>query len=149
MTVIKSLALSKLSQLALVAPNPNKEMIKKINTIFFKFIWGNGSEKVRREDAKLPAKYGGLGVPDVSNFWLAFKFSWLRRFLCTKAFWPKLLLQEINQMTNLNLEPTDLLQLGACKINEFTKKIKNQFWKQVLGAVTPMVEGFLFCNPEK
>ena len=148
-TVIKSLGLSKLSQLALVVPNPSKEMINKLNTLFFKFIWGNGSEKVRRDDGKLSVKYGGLGVPDVLNFWMSFQFSWLRRFLDTKAFWPKLLLLEIHQKTDLELEPADLLQLGACKINEISKKISNLFWQQVLGTVCPMVEGFLFCNPEK
>ena len=148
-TVVKSLGLSKLSHLALVVPNPSKEMLKKIDTMFFKFIWGNGSEKVRRDDCKLPIKYGGIGAPDVFNFWMSFKFSWLRRFLDSESFWPKLLLQDINLITNLNLQPSDLLELGACKINEISKRINNIFWKQVLGTVTPMVEGYLFCNPEK
>ena len=50
-TVVKSLGLSKLSHVALVIPNPKKDMIKRIETIFYKFIWGKGSE---RSDAKMP-----------------------------------------------------------------------------------------------
>ena len=148
-TVVKSLGLSKLSHVALVIPNPTKDMIKRVDSIFYKFIWGKGSEKVRREDAKLPVKEGGLGMPDIQNFWTAFKFSWMRRLMVTEAFWPKLVLQEISQVINKTLLPCELLQLGASKLNEISKSLKNPFWKQVLASTVPMVEGSAFCNPEK
>ena len=60
-TVVKTLGLSKISHIALVIPNPSKNMIKRVNSLFFNFIWGGGSEKVNREDAMLPGKFGGLG----------------------------------------------------------------------------------------
>jgi hypothetical protein len=41
-TVIKSLALSKLSHLALVLPNLDKKQLKIIENMFFKFLWGVG-----------------------------------------------------------------------------------------------------------
>ena len=45
-TVIKSLGLSKLSHIALVLPNPTKEMIKRVESAFYTFLWGKGkSEK--------------------------------------------------------------------------------------------------------
>ena len=44
-TIIKTLGLSKLSHTALVIANPSKDMVKKVEGIFFKFLWGNGSEK--------------------------------------------------------------------------------------------------------
>ena len=53
-SIIKSLALSKLSLVALVIPNPSKQMFKQIESVFFKFLWHNKSEKVSREHAKLP-----------------------------------------------------------------------------------------------
>ena len=131
-TVIKSLGLSKLSHVALVIPNPTKAIIKRVESIFFKFIWGKGSEKVRREDCKLPVKSGGLDMPDLVHFWTAFKFSWLRRLLETEAFWPKILMQEISTILNINLLPCDLLKLGSAKLNEIAKKIKipfgSKFW---------------------
>ena len=90
-TIVKSLGLSKLSHIALIIPNPNKDMLKRLNSLFFHFIWGKKSEKVNREDAKLPENYGGLGMPDLLKFWTAFKFSWLRRLITTNSFWPKII----------------------------------------------------------
>ena len=44
--IIKTLALSKLSHLALVLPNLNKNDIKKLESLFFNFIWGGRPAKV-------------------------------------------------------------------------------------------------------
>ena len=67
-TIVKSLGLSKISHIALVIPNPNKNMLKRLNTLFFQFIWDKRSEKVNREDSKLPIQKGGLGMPDILKF---------------------------------------------------------------------------------
>ena len=90
-TVVKSLALSKLSNVALVIPTLSKNMLKEIEGVFYKFIWNAKSEKVRRKDAELPAKYGGLSMVCVKDFWTGFKFSWFRRMLTTRAVWPTIL----------------------------------------------------------
>ena len=76
-TVIKSLALSKLSHVALVIPSPTKPMFKKLESILYTFLWSGKSEKVSRADTKLPEKFGGLGMPDIEQYWLSFKYSWL------------------------------------------------------------------------
>ena len=131
-------------------PNPTKEMIKRIENIFFKFIWGDQkSGKVRREDTKLPVKLGGLGVPDVLKFWTAFKFSWFRRMLNTQSFWPKLVLKNISSTLNYKISACELLQLGASKLVEISKSLKNPFWKQVLGSAIVMCQGAAFSYPEK
>ena len=67
-TVIKSLALSKLSHVALVVPNPTQVMLKKLESILFTFLWSRKSEKVSRKDAMLPVQFGGLGMPHISKF---------------------------------------------------------------------------------
>ena len=124
-TVIKSLGLSKLSHIALVLPNPTKEMIKRVESAFYTFLWGKGkSEKVRREDTKLPVTYGGLAMPDINIFWTAFKFSWLRRLLTTHSFWPKILLKSVSEILNYEVSACELLQLGASKLVEISKRIK-------------------------
>ena len=48
-TVIKSLCLSKLSHLALVLPNPTNDMIKRVENMFFKFIWGGNMKKLEEK----------------------------------------------------------------------------------------------------
>ena len=148
-TIIKSLALSKLSHVALVIPNPTKQMFKRIENIFYKFLWGNNkSEKVNREDTKLPEKFGGLGLPDIEQFWLAFKFSWLRRILTTESFWPSILLSQVSKIQNKNTSASQLLELGPCLISKIAKSLKNKFWVQVLQSTIKMAEGAVFCKPE-
>ena len=148
-TIVKTLGLSKLSHVALVIPNPNKDMIKNLNTSFFKFIWNKGSEKVSREDAKLPLKNGGLGMPDILKFWTAFKFSWFRRILTSDSFWPKLLESQVNEILGADLKLIDVLQLGQAKLNQVAKSLKNNFWKQVFSSSSEVLEGTAFCFPEK
>ena len=80
-TIIKTLGLSIFSHLALVLPDTDKDLIKKLETSLFAFLWDNKPDKIRRDDTKLEQKQGGIGMPDVLKFWTAFKFSWLRRLL--------------------------------------------------------------------
>ena len=147
-TIVKSLGLSKISHIALVIPNPNREMLKKLNTLFFQFIWDKKSEKVCREDAKLPVKFGGLGVPDLGKFWTGFKFSWIRRLLTSSSFWPQMIKMEINEILGTDMEIVDILQLGDSKLNQISKSLKNIFWKQVFGSVVEITQGAAFSCPE-
>ena len=148
-TIVKSLGLSKISHIALVIPNPSKNMIKKINSLFYNFVWGGGSEKVNREDAMLPEKWGGLGTPDIQKFWTAFKFSWLRRLLTTNSFWPTIIQMQVNKILGYEISVTDILKLGSSKLNQISKQLKNDFWKQVFGSIISITEGAAFCYPEK
>ena len=124
-------------------------MFKQIETIFYKFIWNNKSEKVSREDTKLPEKMGGLNVPDIEKFWMAFKFSWLRRSITTSAFWPKILSEQIFNTYGTRFSPCDLLELGPALLCQIGKKLQNKFWSQVLSTTIQVSEGFIFNSPEK
>ena len=149
-TVLKSLGLSKLSHIALVIPSPDKNMIKKFNSIFFKFIWGSGSEKARREDAKLPVSLGGLSMTDLETFWNALKFSWLRRLLMTSSFWPEILKIHFSEAIGTHIEcVTEILMLGPIKLSQLSKKLNNDFWHQVFCIVPRMMDGAMACYPEK
>ena len=117
--------------------------------MFYKFIWNNKSEKIRREDTKLPEKLGGLNVPDIENFWLSFKFSWLRRLLCTQSFWPNIIVKEIERIQNQTLNIADILTSGPTLLCKISKKLKNKFWQQVFLSTIKIGEGAIFCNPEK
>ena len=99
--VVKSLALSKLSHAALVIPSLKKSQLIDLEKIIFKFIWGNKPDKVNRDAAKLSETAGGLGMIDIGSFWVALRFSWLRRMLSTTAFWPKLLKISVFKILNI------------------------------------------------
>ena len=116
--------------------------------MLFNFLWGGKPDKVNRDHAKMSEIKGGLGVVDITEFWLSLKFSWLRRLSSTKAFWP-LILENSIKKDFVDINVCDLMQLGPIKFSSISKNIKNPFWKQVLSTVTPIMQGALFSCPEK
>ena len=59
--IIKSLLLSKLTHLFLSLPRPDASWIKRLETLFFKFIWGGKNDKIARKTMQLDLERGGLG----------------------------------------------------------------------------------------
>ena len=149
LVIVKTLALSKLSHAALVIPTLNKIKMKEIESLMFKFIWGNKPDKVSREDAKLSEQAGGLGMIDLCNFWQSFKFSWIRRLLSTESYWPTILMESMQRITGEKMSMCDFLQTGSTKLQSIGKKMHNKFWGEVLLSVAPIMQGAIFCNPEK
>ena len=146
--IIKTLALSKLSHLALVLPNLDKRRLKTVETLFYNFLWGNKTDKVTRNDTKLNEKAGGLGIVDINSFWLSLKISWIRRILNTNAFWPVILKLTVENVLDYNISMMEILQLGPNMLNFIGKKLKNEFWKGVFCSIRFYMQGALFCYPE-
>ena len=148
-TIIKTLAISKLSHAALVIPTINKNKIKEIEDIMFKFLWNNKPDKVAREDIKLSERAGGMGMIDIKDYWLSFKFSWFRRLCITDSFWPEILMQNVIEIDENDCNINKFLLYGPEKINNIGKKMQNKFWKEVFLSVKPIMQGAIFCYPEK
>ena len=146
--IIKTLALSKLNLLATVLPNLDKNQLKKLETLTYQFLWGNKPDKVSRDHTKLPEKAGGLGVLDIKSFWLSLKFSWIKRATITNAFWPNILMKEVNKILDFNVSLSDFLQFGPNLLANIGKKINNRFWQQILCNVNPFMQGAIYCYPE-
>ena len=146
--IIKTLALPKLNHLATVLPNLDKNQLKKLENITIQFLWGNKPDRVSRVHSKLSEKAGGLGVLDVASFWLSLKFSWLRRATITDAFWPNILVKEVNKVINDSVSLTDIIQFGPNFLVNIGKKLNNQFWKQIFSNVNPFMQGAILCYPE-
>ena len=156
MVVVKTLALSKLSHVALIIPCLGKHRIKEIESIIFKFLWSNKPDKVSRNHAKLPEREGGLGMIDIKDFWQSFRFSWFRRLIKTEAFWPNILLKSIQEATGEAVDKNELFEMGPAKILKIGKRLKNvenSFWnictdKIDMGRPVPFIYIFLkhsFC----
>ena len=147
--VIKTLALPKLCHLALVLPDLSNQQIKELENLAFNFLWNNKPDKIARDHTKLAEKAGGLGFPDIKDFWQSLKFSWLRRAINTSAFWPNILIKQVESLVGHNLTISELLQFGPSNLSTVGKKIENKFWKQVFCSVGLFMQGALFCYPEK
>ena len=113
--IIKSLAISKLSHIALVVPNLPKKDLIKLEQILISFLWSNKSVKISKIDSFKPQKNSGLAMVDIASFWKSLKCSWLRRLLKTDSFWPKILHHELESL-GMTLFPT--LFLGPSHLLE-------------------------------
>ena len=97
-TLIKTLAMSKLSHIAIVIPSLSSKNVIELEKIFYSFIWDKKPDKVNRKDVCLAEQVGGLGMINIKLFWTAFKFSWFRRLLSTKSFWPTILKESVQNV---------------------------------------------------
>ena len=148
-TIVKSLALSKLSHTALVIPSLSKQKLKALEQIIFNFLWSGKPDKVSRDSTKLNDKSGGLGMIDIKDFWTALKFSWFRRIINTSAFWPRILENSISKIIGKDTTTVEILNCGPNKLQALGKKMGNLFWKEIFVSVPAVMQGALFCSPEK
>ena len=77
-TVIKTVALPILVQPFTVLPDPPIHIVKKIQDIFFNFLWNNKVDKVKRNTIIGNYEDGGLKMPHVLSFVHALNISWIK-----------------------------------------------------------------------
>ena len=126
-TVLKTLALSKINHLLIALPNPNEIVIKELETLFFKFLWNNSPDKIKRTVMIKQYDKGGLKMIDIRGFMHALKLSWLRRLLTEEKTWMDIIetiLPNLYNFCNFGIEFTE----------RDIKEIKNSFWKDVFNA---------------
>jgi hypothetical protein len=76
-TVLKSLFFPKLTYLLQSITTP-KYVLSQINSMIFKFVWGNNQEKIKRKTLIGKKADGGLDVPDIETFSKTLKLKWLK-----------------------------------------------------------------------
>ena len=138
--VAKTLLLSKLSNLFLVLPDLSAEHLRKVESEIFSFIW-NGTDKVRRTDAVLAEKNGGLNLPNIKQSMDALKIGWFRRgFRNPDAAWVQILnatLKDLNRNLSLDviLTRTSLDTIAALAF-------ANPFWHSCFKKLRPISRQF-------
>ena len=125
LTVIKSLVLSKSKHLFLALPNPPRDLIKRLERIFYKFLWNSGPDRIKRSVIIKKLNAGGLRMIHIQYFLKALKVSWFRRVIknSKNSLWYSL--------SNIQLET--LFNMGSgYSIQVNKKKIASPFWKEIL-----------------
>ena len=92
-TVIKSLMLPQLLYLfSVLCINIPKTFFKKLNHLFYKFIWNGGNDRVKRDILCNNYEHGGLRMFDPLLFSQAQKFIWVKQLLDPNysSFWKTL-----------------------------------------------------------
>ena len=126
-TVIKSLAMAKINHLILALPNPPEAIIKEINHLFYKFIWGGKTDRIKRNVIIKEYSQGGLKMINVQNFFDALKVSWIRRLVKKESKWSHLLNYMYPNILNFTY-------LGLNFLKQKLKGIHNSFWSDTFTA---------------
>ena len=128
-TVIKSLAISKLVHLFISLPTPSTEMMKKLKRIVYTFLWNGKNDKIRRTKICQSYSNGGLKMIDLDIFVSSLKCSWIQRIQRTAHMQVKwLALTKIF----LNDHAEKLTLYGKSMINRLATQTENKFWANVL-----------------
>ena len=123
-TVLKTLILSKFIHIFSILPIP-ESFIRKLNAIFFKFLWNNNSDKIKRETVCFDYQLGGLQMINVHAFINSLKVSWVRRMFCqTECQW-LILFKEMYGITGK-------LYFESMWCDVLVKKMTNSFWVDVI-----------------
>ena len=73
--------MAKFTHLFLALPNSPGELIKQIERMFFKFLWNNGPDRIKRSIIVKNVREDGLRMINISYFIKALKISWFRRVI--------------------------------------------------------------------
>lgn len=123
-TVIKSLAMSKINHLVLALPSPSDNIMKELQNMFYKYLWSNGPDRIKRKVITQSVDNGGLRMIDVEKFICALKVTWIRRVIndCSKY---------INILDTSFPFIKEYVQFGNNFIVTKLPRIYNTFWKDV------------------
>ena len=123
-TIIKSLALSKFVHLFLALPNPPGELLKRLDRLFYKFLWNNGPDRIKRSILIKNLKNGGLQMVKTEEFIKSLKISWLRRVVNKNQKWS----------TFSGIDFKQIFLFGDLVTKHIAQEIENPFWKNTLEA---------------
>ena len=130
--VIKTIFLSKLNHLFSSLPSPHNSTLQKLNDIFYKYLWMNKPDKIKRDATTMGYSMGGLKMTHLENHITAVKARWINRLVCMSSPWIKLfqatILDDLKQITDFGPNYGNFLKL----------KTSNAFWMDVLTAWTKL-----------
>ena len=149
-TVLKTLALSKLTYIFMNLPDPNQDFLKRLDSIFYQFLWDGKPGKIAKDHMNMSKENGGFNMINVFDYVSCLKI----------GLFKKMLLDE--EMKTLLLKMYPMLQnictLGYVFFDKLIDNIPNQFWcdickhvKRLLIKKTPdnyddIVSEFIFYN---
>ena len=125
-TVVKTLALSKMNHLLTSIPVPDQNFMNAMEKMFFDFLWNGKKWTIRRETLLLDYEKGGLKMIDIHSFTKCLRLSIIKRLVTTDGTW-----QNLARLILKNSVPF-IFDLDKKSILAMANKITNPFWKQAL-----------------
>ena len=85
-TVLKTLIMSKCNYLLqTITVHVSKEILHKIETIVYKFLWNDKNDKIKRKQMTQEYKKGGIKMIDVKTQLEIFQIKWVNRLISGEA----------------------------------------------------------------
>ena len=81
-----------------VLPSPDKNTWREINTMIFKFLANDGSEKIKRITLIVRYEEGGFQAPDIEAQNNAIKICWIKKLINYAGVWREIVLEQIPQV---------------------------------------------------
>ena len=124
-TVIKSMAVSKLINVLSVINTPTRETINKIEKMFQEFVWDGKRLRTQYNFGTKPLSEGGISLPNLKMLNSSLKIAWIKRSFDDTGSWQKLFREIFD-------EPKLIWNLDPKSIKVLSNFHKNVFWKCVL-----------------
>lgn len=146
-TVVKSLAVSKIVHLILSIPSPPVYMIKKLNKIIYTYVWNGSVDRIARTTLIQSYEKGGLKMINLDFFFTSLKLTWLRRLCLSESSWRHIILKDIPH-PNLGLAGAGDHYYQLC-----AERISNPFWKEIFNLLhifyvkVPLNDKVIFNEP--
>ena len=128
-TVLKSLVVSQLTYILSPLPS-NEKIINEINDLFYRFLWNDKGDKIKRKVMINDYFRGGLKMIDLVSFNKSLKLTWIKKYLdsSNKGKW-KIFLD-----LKLGKNAGELVFAGNLSVKDTRIKFKNSesFTKELL-----------------
>ena len=136
--ILKTLILPKFIHLFTVLPKPPSSDIKRINSMFYNFIWNNKPDKIKRFVINKSYKQGGLQMIDLEIFIDSLQLTWVKRYFDDNGSQWSILAE-----TNLGGKKR-FFEMGSLWHRKHKETVTNPFyqdllsnWQQFQEAVSP------------
>ena len=90
---------------------PSKDILNKINTLIFNFLWGCKRDKIKRDVITRTKQEGGLGIFSPDDFSVSLKITLLGKIVCPVFTHPRKEIL-IQQLKNPNQLLVSVLRVG-------------------------------------
>ena len=136
-SILKTFILPKFIHLLTVLPKPLPMDIKKINSLFYNFIWNNKPEKIKRAIINKSHKKGGLQMIDLDKFADALQLTWVKRYFKDESSqWATLAEHYMgNQKKFFEMGPVWHQKRKDETTNPFYHELLTN-WQKILGALS-------------
>ena len=124
-TVLKSLAASKLTHLLTNLPDPSEDFLRELDKMFFEFLWNGRAHKIKKSVICRNFPDGGLRMINIYSFLSTLELSWLRRIHNEESDVRRILTSFCPNFQKVFL-------FGGEYVNVLIQRMDNIFWKDVL-----------------